>query len=132
MSAVFLAACAAFTKTTPVAVIVTLLLIGGFFRSLQFTCINTIAYAEIEPDKVSRATSLITVSRQLALSAGVAFGALVVELVVRFRGGGPLIAADFSPAFLAIAVVSVFSLLFFVGLPADAGAELSGRKPSDV
>ena len=132
VSAVFLAACAAFTKTTPVAVIVTLLLIGGFFRSLQFTCINTIAYAEIEPDKVSRATSLITVSRQLALSAGVAFGALVVELVVRFRGGGPLIAADFSPAFLAIAVVSVFSLLFFVRLPADAGAELSGRKHSDV
>ncbi len=132
VSAVFLAACGAFTKTTPIAVIVTLLLIGGFFRSLQFTCINTIAYAEIEPDKVSRATSLITVSRQLALSAGVAFGAFVVELVVRFRGGGPLIASDFSPAFLAIAVVSVFSLLFFVGLPADAGAELSGRKHSDV
>ena len=132
VSAVFLAACAAFTKTTPVAVIVTLLLIGGFFRSLQFTCVNTIAYAEIEPDKVSRATSLITVSRQLALSAGVALGALVVELVVRYRGGGPLIAADFSPAFLAIAVVSVLSLLFFVRLPADAGAELSGRKTSDV
>ncbi len=87
VSAVFLAACAAFTKTTPVAAMVALLLVGGFFRSLQFTCINTIAYAEIEPAQVSRATSLITVSRQLALSAGVAFGALVVELVVHFRGG---------------------------------------------
>ena len=87
VSAVFLAACAAFTKTTPVAVMVALLLVGGFFRSLQFTCINTIAYAEIEPAQVSRATSLVTVSRQLALSAGVAFGALAVELVVRYRGG---------------------------------------------
>jgi len=134
ISAVFLAACAAFTKATPVAVMVTVLLIGGFFRSLQFTCINTIAYAEIEPAQVSRATSLVTVSRQLALSAGVAFGALVVELVVRYRGGtgGPLVAADFAPAFLAVGAISALSLLFFVRLPADAGAELSGRQPSEV
>ncbi|HZD91103.1 MAG TPA: MFS transporter [Pseudolabrys sp.] len=128
VSAAFLAACAAFTKTTPVAVMVTLLLVGGFFRSLQFTCINTIAYAEIEPDRVSRATSLMTVSRQLALSAGVAFGAAAVELVVHFRGGGALVAADFAPAFLAVAVVSALSLVIFARLPSDAGSELSGRR----
>ena len=128
VSAAFLAACAAFTKATPVAVMVTLLLVGGFFRSLQFTCINTIAYAEIEPDRVSRATSLMTVSRQLALSAGVAFGAAAVELVVHFRGGGALVAADFAPAFLAVAVVSALSLVIFARLPSDAGSELSGRR----
>ncbi len=127
VSAAFLAACATFTKTTPVAVMVTLLVVGGFFRSLQFTCINTIAYAEVEPARVGRATSLVTVSRQLALSAGVAFGALAVELVVRYRGGGPLVAADFSPAFLAVALVSTLSLIIFARLPADAGSELSGR-----
>ena len=43
-----LAACAAFTQATPVAVMIVLLLVGGFFRSLQFTSINTIAYAEVE------------------------------------------------------------------------------------
>ncbi len=134
VSAAFLAACAAFTKTTPVAAMVTVLLIGGFFRSLQFTCINTIAYAEIEPAQVSRATALVTVSRQLALSAGVAFGALVVELVVHYRGGtgGPLVATDFAPAFLAVAAVSTLSLIIFARLPADAGAELSGKQASDV
>ena len=134
VSAAFLAACAAFTKTTPVAAMVTVLLVGGFFRSLQFTCINTIAYAEIEPAQVSRATSLVTVSRQLALSAGVAFGALVVELVVHYRGGtgGPLLATDFAPAFLAVAAVSTLSLIIFARLPADAGAELSGKQTSEV
>jgi EmrB/QacA subfamily drug resistance transporter len=132
VSAVFLAACATFTQTTPVAVMIAVLLVGGFFRSLQFTCINTIAYAEIEPARVSRVTSLDAVSRQLALSAGIAFGALVVELVARSRGGGPLVASDFSPAFLAVAAVSALSLIVFARLPADAGAELSGRRKSDV
>ncbi len=48
ISAAFLAVCAAFTAATPAAVMMGLLLIGGFFRSLQFTSINTIAYAEVE------------------------------------------------------------------------------------
>ncbi len=39
----------AFTQATPVAVMVLLLLVGGFFRSLQFTSINTIAYADVDP-----------------------------------------------------------------------------------
>ena len=75
ISSVFLAVCAAFTQTTPVAMMVTLLLVGGFFRSLQFTSINTLAYAEVDPAQVSRATALISVAQQLAISAGVALGA---------------------------------------------------------
>ena len=61
-SSAFLAVCATFTQTTPVAVMVALLLVGGFFRSLQFTSINTIAYAEVEPARVSRATALLSVA----------------------------------------------------------------------
>ncbi len=132
VSGVFLAACAAFTQETPVAVMVAVLLIGGFFRSLQFTCINTIAYADVEPARVSRATSLTAVSRQLALSAGVAFGALTVQSVVHLRGGGLLVASDFAPAFIAVAAVSTLSLIIFARLPADAGAEISGRQTSNV
>jgi predicted MFS family arabinose efflux permease len=47
-----------FTATTwPVLIIVTLL-IGGFFRSLQFTALNAIAYADVDPAQMSRASSL--------------------------------------------------------------------------
>ena len=104
-----------------------LLLIGGFFRSLQFTCINTLAYADVEPSRVSRATSLVSVAQQLAISAGVAFGALAVELTVRIRGEGALGARDFPPAFIAVAALSALSVLFFVRLSPHAGAELSNR-----
>src|SRR6267154_1149118 len=49
VSSIFLAACALFTIATPLLLIMILLVVGGFFRSLQFTAINTLAYAEVEP-----------------------------------------------------------------------------------
>jgi MFS family permease len=129
ISSAFLATCAAFTQTTPVAAMVALLLVGGFFRSLQFTCINTIAYAEVETARVSRATSLVSVAQQLAISTGVALGALAVEMTVAFRGHGALEAQDFPPAFLAVALISALSAIIFARLSPDAGAELANRPP---
>jgi EmrB/QacA subfamily drug resistance transporter len=131
ISAIFLAACAGFTVTTPAAIMVLVLLIGGFFRSLQFTSINTIAYAEVEPRRVSKATALISVGQQLSLSAGVAIGALVVETTLNLRGqtGAGLAANDFPPAFLAVGAISALSALIFARLPTDAGAELANRLP---
>ena len=79
VSSVFLAACALFTITTPLLLIMILLVVGGFFRSLQFTSINTLAYADVEPAQMSRATTLVSVNQQLAVSAGVAVGAFSVE-----------------------------------------------------
>ena len=130
ISACFLAAIAAFTRTTPVAVMLALLVVGGFFRSLQFTSINTIAYAEVEPARVSRATALVSVAQQLSISSGVALGALAVEFAQRFRGDAALQAADFPPAFLAVAVISALSALIFARLPSDAGAEMADRLPA--
>jgi len=130
VSAGFLAAIATFTQTTPVAVMLALLVVGGFFRSLQFTSINTIAYAEVDTARVSRATALVSVGQQLSISAGVAVGAMAVELAQHWRGDGTLQAADFPPAFLAVAVISALSVFIFLRLPADAGAEMADRLPA--
>jgi EmrB/QacA subfamily drug resistance transporter len=135
ISAAFLAVCAAFTQATPAAVMLTLLVVGGFFRSLQFTSINTLAYAEVETARVGRATALVSVAQQLALSAGVAVGALAVHMTILTRGGDPatsLQAPDFPPAFLLVAAISAISVLFFARLPRDAGAELTSRAPIHV
>ncbi len=129
ISSAFLAVCAAFTQTTPVFLIVLLLFVGGFFRSLQFTSINTMAYADVEAERVGRATALVSVAQQLAVSSGVALGASVVELTVHFKGGGPLQASDFPPAFLAVAAISALSVLIFLRLSPDAGAEMTDRLP---
>jgi EmrB/QacA subfamily drug resistance transporter len=131
-SSLFLAACATFVPGMPYAAMVAILLAGGFFRSLQFTSTNTIAYAEIEPAKMSRATTLTAVAQQLSLSTGVAIGALVVELTLRFKHGAAMDAADFPPAFLVVALLSASACLIFYRLPPDAGAELSGRAAKEA
>ena len=128
VSSVFLAACATFVPGMPFWAMIAILLSGGFFRSLQFTSINTIGYAEIDPPRMSRATALIAAAQQLSLSTGVAAGALVVEITLRLRHATAMSAVDFPPAFLAIAVLAASAALVFVRLAPDAGEELSGRR----
>ena len=128
ISAIFLGACALFTVTTPLTLIFIILVVGGFFRSLEFTAINTVAYAEIEPAQMSRATTLVSVNQQLAVSAGVAVGAFSVETTLWLRHQPELSAAVFAPAFLVVALISATSCWFFWQMPDDAGHEISGRR----
>jgi EmrB/QacA subfamily drug resistance transporter len=132
ISSIFLAACAGFLPGTPFAAMIAVLLAGGFFRSLQFTAINTIAYAELEPALMSRATTLTSVAQQLAISTGVAVGALIVEITLWFRHEAMMGAADFPPAFLIVGLLTASASLVFAQLPADAGAELAGRRATEL
>ena len=128
ISAVFLAACGLFTATTPLLLIMIILVVGGFFRSLEFTAINTVAYAEVEAGQMSRATTIVSVNQQLAVSAGVAVGAACVESTLWMRHLTELSADVFAPAFLVVSLVSAASSYFFWQMPSDAGHEISGRK----
>jgi EmrB/QacA subfamily drug resistance transporter len=132
VSSVFLAASALFTVTTPLLLIMIILVIGGFFRSLQFTAINTVAYAEVEPPQMSRATTLVSVNQQLAISAGVAVGAFSVETTMMVRHVSELSAQDFAPAFIVVSIISAASAYFFWQMPDDAGHEISGRKAVEI
>ncbi len=124
---IFLSSYALFRPTTPYLVIYVLLLAGGFFRSLQFTCVNTLAYANIAPAQMSRATSLSSMAQQLALSIGVGSGALALHLTLGWRGGTNLGAGDFAPAFLGVGLVTFLSLAFFLRLSPEAGNEVRGQ-----
>src|SRR6201985_2683860 len=128
ISAFFLGACALFTVSTPLLLIFIILVVGGFFRSLEFTAINTVAYAEIEPAQVSRAPTLVSVNQQLAVSAGVAVGAATVETTLWLHHQTELSATVFAPAFIVVSLISAASCYFFWQMPDDAGHEISGRK----
>jgi EmrB/QacA subfamily drug resistance transporter len=126
-----LAVCAAFNAQTPFYVMFAVLLIGGFFRSLEFTSINTIAYADIPPEKASKATSLVSVLQQVSISCGVAVGALMVEMTLHARGStATLQVEDFRPAFIAIGAISALACLVFMRLAPDAGNALTDRGPA--
>jgi EmrB/QacA subfamily drug resistance transporter len=127
VSGVILAGYGAFRPDTPHALILAALLAGGFFRSLQFTGINSLTYAEVPSDKTSRANTLALVMQQVSLSLGVAVGASALHLTLLWSGG-PLNAAAFVPAFAIVGMLACVSSLFFWRLPADAGAEISGHR----
>ncbi|ODR98503.1 MFS transporter [Methyloceanibacter methanicus] len=127
ITAGFIAVCALFTAATPHALILATLLVGGFFRSLEFTAINTIAYADIGEHEMSKATSFASVSQQLSMSAGVAVGALVLELQRMGRAGHEVLASDFHLAFLIVGAFAASSALIFLRLPKDAGSSLSRK-----
>jgi EmrB/QacA subfamily drug resistance transporter len=127
-SAIFIAAPALFTPHTAIPVMIAVLLVGGFFRSLEFTCINAISYAEVDQIKMSAATSLQSVLQQFSLSMGVTVGASILQLTLALRGRSNLSASDFWPAFLVIGFISFLATISFARLPEYAGEELAGRK----
>ncbi len=126
VSGVILAGYGAFRPDTPHLVILGALLLGGFFRSLQFTGMNTLSYAEVPQAMTSRANTLASVMQQLSLSLGVAVGATALHLTVQWSGGS-LTPASFVPAFLTVGLMACASSLPFWRLPADAGDEISGH-----
>jgi EmrB/QacA subfamily drug resistance transporter len=128
ISAALVGLCASFVPGVPFAWIVGVLFVGGFFRSLQYTSLNTIAYADIDSRYMSRATSLVAVAQQLSLTVSVALGASLVELALYWRGADKITAADFQPAFIIVALVSATTAFLFWRMPPDAGAEVSRRQ----
>ncbi len=127
VSSLLLAAIALFSAATPAAVIIVVLATGGFFRSLQFTSLNTLAYADVDAPQMSRATSFVAVVQQLSLSAGVALAAMLLEAFSHGRGG-TLVADDFRWSFAVIGALALGSTLVFFKLDRRAGAEVSGHR----
>ena len=113
ISGAFLAACALFTPTTPHWMLLLTLLTGGFFRSLEFTALNAISYADIDPPRMSRATSFASVSQQMSGAIGVAAAAIAVETIQSGFGDPTLQARDLSLAFVMVAIISSLSVFVF-------------------
>jgi len=126
-ASVILMGYALFTASTPHIVIMAVLLCGGFLRSLQFTSLSAITYAELESRQIGAATGMASVAQQVSISLGVATGAMVLEVSEWVSGRAHPAAADFSAAFVVVGLVSVVSAVLMVRLPATAGDEISGR-----
>ena len=118
---------ALFTPATPAALMLAALLVGGFFRSLQFTAVNALGYADIDQARMSGATSLASVAQQISLSVGVSVAALTLESILAARGGATLQAGDFPLAFAVIGLISASSVFVFARMKPDAGEEVSGH-----
>jgi EmrB/QacA subfamily drug resistance transporter len=121
------ASVAAFRPWWPMPVIYGVLLLGGFFQSLQFIVYNTIAYADVPRAKMSSATSFYTTFQQLSLSLGIAVSAAALAAAVDLNGHTEPSLGDFSIAFLTVSAIAICAPALSTRLSPSAGEELSGH-----
>lgn len=121
-----------FRPTTPHVVIICALLSGGYLRSLQFTALGSLAYADVPAPLMSNASSLSSMAQQLFLSLGVAIAALLLHLSLNGRPASALTSHDFTLPFVVVGVLAILSSLLFLSLDHDAGEEVSGRRSEVV
>jgi len=126
-SGIILAGFALFRPSTPHMVIVAALFAGGMLRSIQFTSMNSVTYADVPASLTSRANTLANVAQQLSISIGVATAAVALHVTQMAHGTPSLQPLDFTPAFLVIGLASWASGIAFSRLGRDVGTEMSGH-----
>lgn len=117
-----------FTQTTPVPLILAVLVAGGLSRSMQFTAINAIAYAEVTAERLSSATSFTAVLQQLSGSLGITLAAMALETCGALRGTVAPDPGNFPFVFGLIACLALASASLFARLRRDAGQSLVQAK----
>jgi MFS family permease len=125
LTSAFLASCGLFTPATPYWLIIAILFIGGFSRSVQFTAVQSLAYADMPLEKTSHATSFSAMTQQLTQSLGVGLAAIVVHLSLVWHDRPTPTPDDVAPAYFTLALASLASALVFWLLPTHAGASLN-------
>jgi EmrB/QacA subfamily drug resistance transporter len=116
-----------FRPQTPHVFILATLLVSGCFRSLQFTSLNAISYAEVDSPKMGQASSLAGMMQQLSLSLGVAIGGYLLEILGALHHRPATDVHNFYLAFVVVGALSASSAWMMWRLPRDAGAEMAGR-----
>ena len=115
------------TSTTPVLVMMAILLVAGFLRSLQFTSLNALAYSDIATADMARANPLYTVMQQLSLAIGVAVAAAILDIELWWAGRDHLLAQDFAWDLIIVSIVSGSAFFAFLSQPVGAGSSVSGK-----
>ena len=122
-----------YSLVTPATPLIFMIFCGfcqGFFNSLQFSSMNSMAYADIDSKESSMASTIASSFQQLSLSFGLAFGSIVAAWFLGAvpQSNQPAIIDALHHAFLALGAITVFSALAFTALRTDDGESISGSK----
>ena len=115
-----------FTPSTPVALIMTVLFIGGLVRSMFFTSANALTFADIGEEAAAQASAITSAMQQVSIAVGVALAGGILEIVSSYNGGD-LTLGTFHIAFFIISAITALALMPFLALPANAGEIVSGH-----
>jgi EmrB/QacA subfamily drug resistance transporter len=125
---------ASVTPATPKILIVLLSLTQGFFNSLQFSSMNSMAYADIGTADSSMASTIASSMQQLSMSFGLACGSLITAWYL-----GDLPQSDHAAvqsalhhAFLTLGALTILSSLTFWTLRPNDGESVSKGQVTTV
>ncbi len=115
---------------TPVWLIVLQAFCFGFFTSLQYTSMNTLAYADVSEQQASSASTIASTMQQMSLSFGVAAASLTTALFIpaRLHANASEMVHGTHRAFLCLGVLTICSTLIFRELKSGDGDDVSQHK----
>jgi hypothetical protein len=125
---VVVAACGLLTVRTPLSVIAAVLFLSGVLRSVGFTAYNSIAFADVEAERMSDANTLSATIQQLTTGFGVAIGALALRVglpMATALGLSATATTAFKVAFLLLGALAWISVIESVRLAPRAGLGVS-------
>ena len=109
-------------RNTPIWIIVVEAAAFGFFSSLQFTSMNTLAYADVEESSASMASTIASTMQQMSMSFGIATSSLATVLFIpRTTAASATMLSGIHKAFLALGVLTVVSAFVFIRLRREDG-----------
>ncbi|MFB9950742.1 DHA2 family efflux MFS transporter permease subunit [Rhizobium puerariae] len=126
LSSLSIALCAIFTHQTALTLMITIIFMGGVCRALQFTSLNSLAFAEVTNAEMSHSTTLSQVAQRVSQGLGVSIAAALLNFFAATRG--EMTESTFAATFVAIAAITSLSCISFFKLPQTAGDVLTGRR----
>ncbi|HBR0323368.1 MFS transporter [Klebsiella pneumoniae] len=126
-----LLACALLTPQTPVWAIMLILYLGGVFRSIQFTGVSTLAFADVPAAQMSDANTLFSTASQLAVGLGITLRAIGIRLgeqVGDWLHLTELPGISFRLSFVFIALICLVGMIDSLHLAKTAGSSVSEKK----
>ncbi len=127
-AAVIFALIAAYRPPMPLWTISVVLVLAGAAQAVQFSAYNTVAYADIPPQRMSAATSLYSTMQQIMLSSGICIAAGTLTLLNALSGQSEPTLNDFSIALLVTGGISILATPIAATMPPAAGADMSGNR----
>lgn len=122
-------ACGLLTPEVPLAVVLIVVFVYGVTRSMQFSTLATLAYADVAQPQMSAASTLWSAAAQMTNGLGIAFGAVALRAAAAFNGeatGRAFTLDDFRIAFLLAGVLTLASIWGYAQLARDAGQNVGG------
>jgi MFS family permease len=112
---------------TPAWIVIGIGLLQGFFNSLQFSSMNTLAYADVDARDTSMASTISSSLQQLSMSFGLAAGSLMTAWFLGNvpQTNQPMVTMALHHAFLALSVLTICGSAAFWGLKRNDGESIS-------